>query len=456
VNAFQEGWENSPIGTYTPDMPLPFIQADEGDWFLGATAEFPECGSTPHTIEILSSGGNKSLRLTSNVSSCHDNVWVNIVEVPQLGLNTGFSISLTSGTVISFEETGYLISPETGYHTCVLPPCGDTVSVVLEDTRGNMLAYILQRAPDATPNEYRSYYREIFLDPNEDVYSRNLFADFHIIPDFNPTGATIRQVAFQVSDHGTATIDNICIGTSGCIPPSLVPSASLSAIPTSGNAPLSVNFTDESTGTITSWNWNFGDGASSAIQNPSHTYNSKGKYSVSLTVSGPYGSDTETKTDYIFIVGNSKLESTFDTGDEGWWIYGDGTNFTYHASGGNPGGFISANDQGLNETWFFVSPDTWAGNWSSFLGDTIYFDLKLISGDTNRYYSAVDVIIDTEGTGHYAAWSSGIDPELGSWTHYEVRLSESNFQITGDRTWDQIDSPGFFSISPILQLLLYN
>ena len=65
---------------------------------------------------------------------------------------------------------------------------------------------------------------------------------------------------------------------------------------------------------------------------------------------------------------------------------------------------------------------------------------RSISGDTNRYYSAADVIIDTEGTGHYAKWSSGIDPKLGSWTHYEVRLSESNFQITGDRTWDQIIS----------------
>ena len=79
------------------------------------------------------------------------------------------------------------------------------------------------------------------------------------------------------------------------------PSANFSANPTSGNTPLSVNFTDESTGTITSWNWDFGDGASSSIQNPSHIYTNEGKYSVGLTVSGPYGSDSETKTDYISI-----------------------------------------------------------------------------------------------------------------------------------------------------------
>ena len=86
------------------------------------------------------------------------------------------------------------------------------------------------------------------------------------------------------------------------------PSANFSANPTTGNAPLSVNFTDESTGTITSWNWNFGDGASSAIQNPSHTYTNAGTYSVSLTVSGPGGSDTETKTHYISI--QDRLKAT--------------------------------------------------------------------------------------------------------------------------------------------------
>jgi hypothetical protein len=77
-------------------------------------------------------------------------------------------------------------------------------------------------------------------------------------------------------------------------------SANFSADPTSGVAPLSVSFTDESTGNITSWHWSFGDGASSSSQNPSHTYTDPGTYTVSLTVSGPGGSDTETKADYIF------------------------------------------------------------------------------------------------------------------------------------------------------------
>jgi Tol biopolymer transport system component len=134
------------------------------------------------------------------------------------------------------------------------------------------------------------------------------------------------------------------------------------------------------------------------------------------------------------------MESTFDTGDEGWWIYGDGTNLTHHTSGGNPGGFISVDDQALDETWWFVSPETWAGDWTSYEGGVISFDLKLISGDPSNYYSSFDVIIDTEDIGHYAAWSSGINPQPGIWTHFEVQLSESNFEITGDKTWDEIMS----------------
>ncbi len=77
--------------------------------------------------------------------------------------------------------------------------------------------------------------------------------------------------------------------------------ASFSADLSGGNPPLTVSFSDESTGGVSSWNWNFGDGSSSTIQNPSHTYTDEGRYSVSLTVSGPEGYNTVTKSDYICV-----------------------------------------------------------------------------------------------------------------------------------------------------------
>jgi hypothetical protein len=82
--------------------------------------------------------------------------------------------------------------------------------------------------------------------------------------------------------------------------------ADFSAIPTSGPAPLIVSFSDQSTGTVSSWNWNFGDGTISNKQNPSHTYTDPGTYTVSLTVTCPGGSDTETKADYIKVRSPSK------------------------------------------------------------------------------------------------------------------------------------------------------
>ena len=76
------------------------------------------------------------------------------------------------------------------------------------------------------------------------------------------------------------------------------PVADFSGSPTSGTAPLEVDFTDLSTGSPTSWDWTFGDGGTDTVQHPSHTY-AEGTYTVSLTATNAYGEDTETKTDYI-------------------------------------------------------------------------------------------------------------------------------------------------------------
>ena len=226
AHAFHEGWESSTAGIYRPNaLPLPLIAGDAGYWILGDTvSEFPECGPTPHTAEILLLDGSQRLRLTSNdsASSCADNIWANLMEVPPLNLNPGFSIPVNSETAISFEATGNLTDPQKGSPYCVNPPCGDTVSLSLADNRGNVLAYVLQRAPDAVPNDVHSSYREVFLNPGDGVYSRNLFDDFSTIPNFNPFGAAIKGINFEVDAHGSATIDNICVGGSECVvaPPS--------------------------------------------------------------------------------------------------------------------------------------------------------------------------------------------------------------------------------------------
>ena len=73
------------------------------------------------------------------------------------------------------------------------------------------------------------------------------------------------------------------------------------ANPTSGYAPLEVQFEDQSYGDISNWQWDFdNDGIiDSNEQNPTYTYSTDGLYTVSLTISDGTNTDTEIKMDYI-------------------------------------------------------------------------------------------------------------------------------------------------------------
>ncbi len=80
------------------------------------------------------------------------------------------------------------------------------------------------------------------------------------------------------------------------------PVANFTANITSGTVPLTVQFTDTSTGSPNAWNWTFGDGATSAEQNPVHTYDTAGTFTVSLTARNADGEDTRTQTGYITVM----------------------------------------------------------------------------------------------------------------------------------------------------------
>jgi PKD repeat protein len=77
--------------------------------------------------------------------------------------------------------------------------------------------------------------------------------------------------------------------------------ADFAATPRSGAAPLTVLFSDASTGTVTNRLWDFGDETTGTDTNPSHIYNLPGSYPVSLTVRGPLGSNTMTRAGYITV-----------------------------------------------------------------------------------------------------------------------------------------------------------
>lgn len=123
-------------------------------------------------------------------------------------------------------------------------------------------------------------------------------------------------------DQQMATYRPTMLGGGGCSP---TVAANFSGSPTSGTAPLTVNFTDLSTGSPTSWSWNFGDGTGSSAQNPSHTYTAAGTYTVALTATNACGSDVESKSAYVSVGGGGgAVTITYDDFETGMGNYTDG------------------------------------------------------------------------------------------------------------------------------------
>jgi phosphatidylinositol-3-phosphatase len=91
------------------------------------------------------------------------------------------------------------------------------------------------------------------------------------------------------------------------------PTAAFADTPTSGAAPLTVGFTDGSTGAPTSWSWDFGDGTVATTENPSHSYASPGVYTVTLTASNATGSSTVSKTAEITVTAAPPPTAAFST-----------------------------------------------------------------------------------------------------------------------------------------------
>ncbi|MDR7665341.1 PKD domain-containing protein [Methanosarcina sp. Z-7115] len=121
----------------------------------------------------------------------------------------------------------------------------------------------------------------------------NASTEENSVHTFNKTGLYSVTLTASNANGSSALTKTSCIAVSNSL------AAAFSAAPTSGSAPLSVSFTDNSTGSPTAWTWAFGDGNASTEKNPVHTFNKTGLYSVSLTVDNPGSSSTETRTRYI-------------------------------------------------------------------------------------------------------------------------------------------------------------
>ena len=144
------------------------------------------------------------------------------------------------------------------------------------------------------------------------------YATSSLAPTQPCDGGIVASFQFQVSQTaaaGTTAVqfDNVIMGDNNGteIPVTAVDldleitaiKADFKGTPTTGYAPLTVNFTNLSSGNYDTCTWDFGDSSgSSDCGSQSHVYTAPGSYTVSLNISGPSGSDSETKVDYIVVV----------------------------------------------------------------------------------------------------------------------------------------------------------
>ncbi|MEQ1892458.1 MAG: PKD domain-containing protein [Planctomycetota bacterium] len=105
-----------------------------------------------------------------------------------------------------------------------------------------------------------------------------------------PGRYTVALTVGNVSGTNTKTRTELVVVTD--VPP---PAPEFDCDVYAGVAPVTVQFSDQTTGSVTAWNWNFGDGQSSSAQSPAHTYVLPGTYAVTLTASGPGGSAQRTR-----------------------------------------------------------------------------------------------------------------------------------------------------------------
>jgi hypothetical protein len=116
--------------------------------------------------------------------------------------------------------------------------------------------------------------------------------------------------------------------------------------------------------------------------------------------------------------GAPAIVSGFDLDDQGWSTDKDARDFRWVSSGGNPGGYVAADDVGTGEYWRFAAPDAYLGDLSAYYGQRLSYDviqLGPVGGVTNQND------VEIAGPGGTLAYRFG-NPPADAWTGFSVRI----------------------------------
>ena len=354
---------NRPLSFTNTSVPPPITSAwDFGD---GSTS------TVLNPVKVYATAGPRLVRLIVGMGGCFDTTrkTVIVLDKPVTGFTNSNSTSCSAPLTVTFNNTspgfGYTYNwnfGDGGFSTLANPVHTYTttgtfdVTLIVTNATGcsdtlRKQALVKIQAPHASinnlPQRNCAPLTWTFTSTNTSIDPIVSY-----LWDFGDGFTSTIASPTHVFAAGTYDIKLIIITAGNCTDTAIVlrgiiasikPVPNFSATPLDACAHVPIQFTDLTTGTVTQWLWNFGDGGTSTAQNPSHVYEDTGYFNVQLIVWNEGCSDTIRFTHYIhinppiaaFTIGlNCTLPKTRtfldqSIGADTWnWDFGDGNTST--------------------------------------------------------------------------------------------------------------------------------
>ena len=216
----------------------------------------------------------------------------------------------------------------------------------------------------------------------------NYATDFHDITSGNNDGETAAVGWDYTTGWGSIIVSGLSSNVGGSGSTGGTPTASFTDT-TSGLTATFTNTSTDSGGTIGTYAWTFGDGSTSAVASPSHTYAAAGTYSVTETVTDSVDGKTSSKTASVTVTASTPTQlltnTGFETGKATPWTMSSGTLCDISSSSSS---YCGSGETSHAGSWF-----AWLDGYGASHTDTVSQSVAIPSGKTTatlQYYLHID------------------------------------------------------------------